>query len=132
VRRAPKDPDRAKAELKALDLTERELSTLRHSDGTAYVVTNFGTEARRLRARIAELQAQRQREPAPDVVVGEVTIRETVDRLQVIFPGKPCAEVRSSLKHSGFRWAPSEGAWQRRPSYQAREAALRIAAEVRP
>ena len=126
-----KDAGRCRAALDALALTASERQTLKYAaSGTGYVVTNLGAEARRLRERIAELKRAAVRELPPDVDVNGVTVRETPDRLQIIFPGKPAAEIRSQLKHAGFRWAPSEGAWQRRPSYQAREAALRIAQEI--
>ena len=36
-----------------------------------------------------------------------------VMRYQIIFDGKPDAEVRALLKSNGFKWAPSQGAWQR-------------------
>ena len=35
------------------------------------------------------------------------------NRVQIIFDGKPDADVRAALKQNGFRWAPSQGAWQR-------------------
>lgn len=34
-------------------------------------------------------------------------------RLQLIFEGKPDGDTRDKLKSNGFRWAPSQGAWQR-------------------
>ena len=34
-------------------------------------------------------------------------------RYQIIFDGKPDAEIRTLLKSNGFKWAPSQGAWQR-------------------
>ena len=34
-------------------------------------------------------------------------------RYQIIFEGKPEPEVRDVLKTNGFKWAPSQGAWQR-------------------
>lgn len=33
--------------------------------------------------------------------------------VQIVFDGKPEPEVRDLLKRNGFRWAPSQGAWQR-------------------
>lgn len=37
----------------------------------------------------------------------------SINRLQLKFNGKPSEQVRSILKSNGFRWAPSEMAWQR-------------------
>lgn len=34
------------------------------------------------------------------------------NRVRLFFDGKPEAEVRTTLKKNGFRWAPSIGAWQ--------------------
>ena len=36
-----------------------------------------------------------------------------INRVQLIFPGKPEADTRTLLKGRGFRWSPREGAWQR-------------------
>lgn len=49
------------------------------------------------------------------VTVVGVILRKNVEanRIQFIFPGKPSEKMRSDLKRSGFRWSPSEGAWQR-------------------
>ena len=37
----------------------------------------------------------------------------SINRLQLKFNGKPSDQVRTILKANGFRWAPSEMAWQR-------------------
>lgn len=47
-------------------------------------------------------------------------------RLQIIFDGKPNADVRTELKGEGFRWAPSQGAWQRQLTDNAMRAARRL------
>ena len=40
--------------------------------------------------------------------------RDNVEnRVRLSFDGKPSAETRSLLKSNGFKWAPSQGAWQR-------------------
>ena len=39
---------------------------------------------------------------------------KTLDRVQLIFPGKPNDELRAALKAHAFRWSPREGAWQRK------------------
>jgi len=43
-----------------------------------------------------------------------VVYNKTIDRIQLIFPGKPSDEDRAILKKRAFRWSPREGAWQRK------------------
>jgi hypothetical protein len=43
----------------------------------------------------------------------EVVRNNDITRLQLIFEGKPEADTRAKLKSNGFRWAPSQMAWQR-------------------
>ncbi len=47
-------------------------------------------------------------------------------QLQVFFDGKPEAETRSIMKSNGFKWAPSQGAWQRLSNENARYALNKI------
>ena len=49
-------------------------------------------------------------------------------RLQLFFEGKPEAETRNILKSNGFKWAPSQGAWQRLLNSNAESAVKRIIA----
>ena len=44
---------------------------------------------------------------------GEVKPDRESNRLQVFFDEKPDRETCSAMRHGGFRWAPSVGAWQR-------------------
>lgn len=48
------------------------------------------------------------------------------NRTRLTFPGKPGPSVRADLKASGFRWAPSEGAWQAYYSESSKYQADRI------
>lgn len=43
----------------------------------------------------------------------QVICNKEAMRLQLIFEGKPTDETRNILKSNGFKWAPSQGAWQR-------------------
>lgn len=43
-----------------------------------------------------------------------------IDRLQLIFDGKPDEETRTILKQNAFKWAPSQTAWQRQLTDNAR------------
>jgi hypothetical protein len=58
----------------------------------------------------------------------KVTIKANAEemRLQLFFDGKPQEETRSILKSNGFKWAPSQGAWQRLLNSNATSALNRI------
>lgn len=50
----------------------------------------------------------------------------TLDRIQLLFDGKPEAETISKLKREAFRWSPREGAWQRQNTNNGVQAAYRV------
>lgn len=47
-------------------------------------------------------------------------------RVQLRFDGKPDDETRALLKRNGFRWAPSQGVWQRQLNDNGKYAAHRV------
>jgi len=53
-----------------------------------------------------------------------------MDRVQFVFPDKPSEEERALLKGAAFKWAPSQGAWQRQLTNNAIDAARRIIAKL--
>lgn len=93
-----------------------------------YELTNNSANIRRIEQRINQLKTQATK-AATDKTINGVRIFENTEanRLQIIFGGKPSAEVRQLLKAHGFRWAPTEGAWQRHISRQALYSAESIA-----
>lgn len=104
-----------------------------------FALKNNGAEIRRCKARIEEIQKEAARHapaadgapPAPaEQEIGGARVVENADamRLQIFFPGKPDAARREKLKAHGFRWAPSEGAWQRLLNNAARYAAKQVLA----
>lgn len=102
----------------------------------SYALTNNLANIKRVRARIDSIKrAKESRKEDREIVVnGEAcTVVENADamRLQLFFDGKPSAETRALLKKSGFRWAPSQGAWQRQLTNNAR-VALRSIEEAAP
>lgn len=98
----------------------------------SFKLTNTGAEIRRLQKRVKALEHIETLAAQPDEQIGDVTLREENNRTQLLFPGKPAAELRESLKSHGFRWAPSTGAWQRISSLQARKHAKLIAERYVP
>ena len=57
---------------------------------------------------------------------GEAKVNEAENRLQLMFEDKPDADTRQALKSEGFKWAPSQGAWQRQLNQNAIRAAARL------
>ena len=97
-----------------------------------YALTNNGANVRRIKARIEQLQRNARREDKETVHASGVRVVENAEenRLQLFFPGKPPVEVRTALKATGFRWAPSEGAWQRQLGNSARWAAEHVLSKL--
>lgn len=79
-----------------------------------YMIVNNGANIRRLKQRLTYLEKLSELETT-EKTINDVTIiaNTEANRVQIKFPGKPSEEVRKELKANGFRWAPSEGAWQR-------------------
>lgn len=86
-----------------------------------YQLSNNSGNMRRIELRIAALEKAATRETKERETASGVRIVENAEanRLQLFFPGKPDAAIRTELKSAGFRWAPSEGAWQRQLSNNA-------------
>lgn len=123
---------RARKRLEAINVAPNVIDALLAPDFAgrygipAYQLSNTGTEIRRLRKRLEELD-RRAQEPRIDESIGDVRIVEEDNRLRLYFPGKPAEPIRKDLKSRGFRWSSSAGAWQRKPSGQATYYARQIA-----
>lgn len=98
----------------------------------SYNLTNTGAEIRRVKKRLEALVKQAQRAPAADVEHEGFRIVEDTDinRLQLMFDGKPGEQTRKALKGRGFRWSRRNQAWQRQLTDNARAAAQMIAQEI--
>lgn len=113
--------------LVALGFTEAQIVKLREPDFAGrigfpdYVFTNTGAEIRRIRARIQRLERQNGQVTKIYALEDGTRIVRNVEanRVQIITPTKPDDATRRELKSRGFRWSPSEGAWQRHLSDNA-------------
>ena len=108
----------------------------------SYRLQNGNAELRRIQGRIDELKsAQSAAEAAkanPEAAAAEtaarypkvegVEVQENAEemRVQLRFPGKPDDETRTLLKSYGFRWSPTQGAWQRQLTGNGKYAAKQI------
>lgn len=129
-----KDTEEGDRRLAELGFDAQEIAGLRKPDWCgrvgypAFELSNNNANICRIEGRIKELE-KRASEPAPEgwkFDGGEVVINQEVNRVQIIFDGKPDPDVRSELKSEGFRWAPSQGAWQRQLTDNAMRAVKRL------
>jgi hypothetical protein len=109
----------------------------RQTDGTwidspypSYSLSNNSQNMARIKKRIEQLSRNANRATKETEHEGICRIVENAEanRLQMIFDGKPSDTIRQLLKSHGFRWSPTEGAWQRQLSNAAIWAASRIVA----
>ena len=115
-----KDKEEGNLDLLALGYSPDQIKELRTPDFggrigyPAYMLQNNNQEIHRVEDRINSLKAIKDKGTIEEENEG-YTYREDPEsmRIQFIFDGKPGDEVRNILKQNGFRWAPSQGAWQR-------------------
>lgn len=131
-----KDTQAGDAKLKELGYSPEDIKALREPDFCkrvgypAYMLSNNNANIHRIRERIAALKKQKEKGDAGgwEFDGGRVEVNTTENRLQIFFDEKPDADLRAELKGEGFRWAPSQGAWQRQLTDNAFRAARRIKA----
>lgn len=127
------------AALVALGRTEEQAKRLLEPDfcgriGFAdFELTNNGANIRRMKQRL-ERVSKAQVTPQTTIEGSNARLEDcpAENRIRLFYPGKPSEEVRSRLKHSGFRWSPTIGAWQAYRNYSAIETAKREAGIEKP
>ena len=93
----------------------------------SYALTNNSAEIRRLKQRIEKLTVNQEVGFVGWTFDGgEVVANSEENRLQIFFDEKPDEQKRSALKGNGFKWSPSQGAWQRQLNDNAIYAASRM------
>jgi len=131
-----KDTAKGDAKLKEMGYTDEEIKQLRTPDFCGrvgypdYEMKNNNANIRRIKERIAALEKEAQQAAANTGPVKgdgyELVENADMGRIQFIFDGKPDDGTRALLKENGFRWAPSQGAWQRMLNDNGRSAARRV------
>lgn len=101
-----------------------------------WALSNNSANIRRIKDRLAGLEKEAQRaaenaDAAPVEGDGYKLVENAeLGRIQFIFDGKPDENTRALLKANGFKWAPSQGAWQRMLNDHGRYAAQKVRDEL--
>ena len=115
-----KDKEEGNLDLLALGYSPDQIKELRTPDFggrigyPAYALQNNNQEIHRVEDRINSLKTIKDKGTIEEANEG-YTYKEDVEsmRIQFIFDEKPDEKTRDILKSNGFKWAPSQGAWQR-------------------
>lgn len=103
-----------------------------------YQLSNNNAKIKNTKARIAELERLKNAAETHEAnTEGKYTTKlfkvvenAEIMRLQLIFDDKPNADTRAVLKKNGFRWSPSNMAWQRQLTDNAKYALKQVIAEL--
>jgi hypothetical protein len=124
--------------LKALGLTDERIAKMK-SDVPSYeskpypawALSDNSAEIRRVKRKIERL-SELDAVEAETIAFkgGELLVNTEANRVQFVFDDKPREEIRALLKSCGFRWAPSEGAWQRLRTADAINVAKRLVSKI--
>lgn len=109
------DGDADALDLLRAKITEAEAkhAALKARPHETWEVSNSGANLRRMRERLAYLEAAKAK-PSTERMIGDVRVVEDTEamRLRLYFPAKPAPGMIARLKGDGWRWSPREGAWQ--------------------
>ena len=115
-----KDAEKGNEALRDMGYSEAQIKELREPDFCGrigfpdYALQNNNANIHRIEGRIKSLKAAKEKGTQEEECKFFKIVRNTEEmRLQLMFDGKPEPEVREILKSNGFRWAPSQSAWQR-------------------
>ena len=96
-----------------------------------WALSNNSANIRNTRSRLENLKKVKERGSSETENEFFKVVENTENmRLQIFFDDKPDAEVRSVLKSNGFKWAPSQEAWQRQLTNNARYALQSVIKEL--
>lgn len=115
-----KDKEAGNDRLREMGCSEEVIEKLRKPDYLGRVgypdfqLSNNNANIHRVEERLKRLKAVKERGSSEQEYKTFKVVKNTeAMRYQIIFDGKPDAEIRTLLKSNGFKWAPSQGAWQR-------------------
>lgn len=128
-----KDTEKGDVKLKELGFSESQIKELRSPDFCGrigfpdYALQNNNASIHRVEDRLKSLKVAKEKgTQETECEFCKVVENTDIMRLQLFFDGKPEPEVREVLKSNGFRWAPSQNAWQRQLTGNARYALKQV------
>lgn len=132
-----KDTEAGNDVLREMGYSEGTIKQLREPDFCgrigypSYELTNNNANIHRIEERIKKLKEVKERgDRMAEYELFKVAENAEIMRLQIFFDDKPDSDTREILKKNGFRWAPSQGAWQRQLTDNAKYSLKRVIKEL--
>lgn len=132
-----KDTEKGDECLRNMGYSEEQIKNLREPDFCgrigypSYMLQNNNANIHRIEGRLKQLKETKEKgTKETEFEIFKVVENTETMRLQIIFDGKPDPEVRAVLKKNGFKWAPSQGAWQRMLNSAGKYALNRVKEEL--
>lgn len=123
------DTEKGDEELRTMGYTDEQIKEFRTPDFCGrigypqYALQNNNANIHRVEGRIKQLRAAKEKgTQESENQFFRVVENTEIMRLQLFFEDKPEADVREILKSNGFKWAPSQSAWQRQLNNNSRYA----------
>lgn len=123
-------------QLKELGLSEESIELLSNPKNSWYKpgfqsfeLTSLNNKIKRLKSKAERREKLDERPPVEKLAKfdgGEIVRNNELDRVQIIYDAKPDSETITSLKKSGWKWSPSNSAWQRKITTNAYRSAQSI------
>lgn len=115
-----KNVEKGNEALRDMGYSDDQIKDLREPDSCGrigfpdYALQYNNANIHRIEGRIKSLKAAKDKGTKEEECKFFKIVRNTEEmRLQLVFEDKPEPEVREVMKSNGFRWAPSQSAWQR-------------------
>lgn len=123
--------------LKEIGYTEEQIKDLRTPDYCGrigypdYLLRNNNANIRHIKVRLKNLKAIKEKGTTEtENQFFKVVENTDLMRLQLFFEDKPDSKVRDILKNNGFKWAPSQSAWQRQLTNNSRYALEQVIEQI--
>lgn len=108
------DPNAIQKLKDKLERLENKRKNIKAREHSTWELTNIGATIRETKRRIERLEEQENLVfPDTEFKGGKAIHNKEINRIQLLFDGKPDESIRSQLKHNGFHWSRQECAWQR-------------------
>ena len=133
-----KDTEAGDDALREMGYSEEDIKKLREPDYLGrigypdYALQNNNANIHRVERRIKDLKAVKEKGSSEQEYRTFKVVENTeAMRYQIILDGKPEPEIRDLLKGHGFKWAPSQGAWQRQITANGRYALKEVVEKLK-